>query len=196
MSGRGPASGAAVLHSATASWVVLKCTSGFLSALESRPRPPAPRRYSIQLIGAASLVAQKRKAAAVDVEDVSKAYTLFLDVQRSVQYLQVGAGRCPACCDVHAVLFLDVRRSVQYLQVGAGCCAVHAVHAVLFLDVRRSAQLGAVVACAVLCVLGVPLCHAVVDAAGATPHAGHAQRCSACSVLLLPRPCCACVRYD
>ncbi|PRW39102.1 ruvB-like 2 [Chlorella sorokiniana] len=45
-------------------------------------------RYAIQLIGAASLVAQKRKAAAVDVEDVSKAYTLFLDVQRSVQYLQ------------------------------------------------------------------------------------------------------------
>jgi hypothetical protein len=47
-------------------------------------------RYAIQLIGAASLIAQKRKAAAVEVEDVSRAYTLFLDVQRSVQYLQVG----------------------------------------------------------------------------------------------------------
>ena len=97
--------------------MALSCTSGFLSAPESHPHPPAPSRYSIQLIGAASLVAQKRKAAAVDVEDVSKAYTLFLDVQRSVQYLQVGAGRC-AVHAVHAVLCLDVQRSVQYLQVG------------------------------------------------------------------------------
>ena len=45
-------------------------------------------RYAIQLISAAALVAQKRKAAAVGVEDISRAYTLFLDVQRSVQYLQ------------------------------------------------------------------------------------------------------------
>lgn len=45
-------------------------------------------RYAIHLISAASLAAQRRKAAAVDVEDVSKAYTLFLDVNRSVQYLQ------------------------------------------------------------------------------------------------------------
>ena len=45
-------------------------------------------RYAIHLISAASLAAQRRKATAVDVEDVSKAYTLFLDVNRSVQYLQ------------------------------------------------------------------------------------------------------------
>ena len=45
-------------------------------------------RYAIHLISAASLAAQRRKSAAVEVEDVSKAYTLFLDVKRSVQYLQ------------------------------------------------------------------------------------------------------------
>jgi RuvB-like protein 2 len=45
-------------------------------------------RYAIHLISAASLAAQRRKSAAVEVEDVSKAYSLFLDVNRSVQYLQ------------------------------------------------------------------------------------------------------------
>jgi RuvB-like protein 2 len=45
-------------------------------------------RYAIHLVSAAALAAQRRKATAVDVEDVSKAYTLFLDVKRSVQYLQ------------------------------------------------------------------------------------------------------------
>jgi RuvB-like protein 2 len=45
-------------------------------------------RYAIHLISAASLAAQRRKAAAVGVEDVAKAYSLFLDVKRSVQYLQ------------------------------------------------------------------------------------------------------------
>jgi RuvB-like protein 2 len=45
-------------------------------------------RYAIYLISAASLAAQRRKASSVEVEDVSKAYTLFLDVKRSVQYLQ------------------------------------------------------------------------------------------------------------
>lgn len=43
-------------------------------------------------------MAQKRKAAAVDVEDVSKAYTLFLDVQRSVQYLQASALLSDTAC--------------------------------------------------------------------------------------------------
>jgi RuvB-like protein 2 len=45
-------------------------------------------RYAIHLISSASLVAQRRKSTKVEVEDVSKAYTLFLDVNRSVQYLQ------------------------------------------------------------------------------------------------------------
>jgi RuvB-like protein 2 len=45
-------------------------------------------RYAIHLISAAALVSQRRKAKEIAVEDVSKAYTLFLDVKRSVQYLQ------------------------------------------------------------------------------------------------------------
>ena len=39
-------------------------------------------------------MAQRRKAAAVGIEDVSRAYTLFLDVKRSVQYLQVCSFIC------------------------------------------------------------------------------------------------------
>lgn len=41
--------------------------------------------YALHLITTAALIAHRRKAAAVDVEDISKAYTLFLDVKRSVQ---------------------------------------------------------------------------------------------------------------
>lgn len=44
-------------------------------------------RYAIQLITAASICAQKRKAAEVDIEDVSRVYSLFVDVQRSTQFL-------------------------------------------------------------------------------------------------------------
>lgn len=32
-------------------------------------------------------MATKRKAAAVEVEDISRAYTLFLDVKRSAQFM-------------------------------------------------------------------------------------------------------------
>ena len=44
-------------------------------------------RYAIQLITAASLAALRRKAAAVDTEDVSRVYTLFIDVKRSTQFM-------------------------------------------------------------------------------------------------------------
>ena len=44
-------------------------------------------RYSIHLITAAALVAHKRKSAEVDVEDISKVYSMFLDVQRSTQFM-------------------------------------------------------------------------------------------------------------
>jgi len=44
-------------------------------------------RYAIHLIATANLIARKRKAPEVDVEDISRAYTLFLDQKRSVQYL-------------------------------------------------------------------------------------------------------------
>lgn len=39
------------------------------------------------MITAAALIAARRKAAEVEIEDVSRAYTLFLDVKRSEQYL-------------------------------------------------------------------------------------------------------------
>ena len=45
-------------------------------------------RYAIHLLSAAAMAAARRKAGAVGVEDVAKAYSLFLDVRRSVQYLQ------------------------------------------------------------------------------------------------------------
>ncbi len=41
-------------------------------------------RYGIHLITTANLVAQKRKAAEVDVADIRKVYGLFVDVKRSV----------------------------------------------------------------------------------------------------------------
>eukprot|EP00884_Botryococcus_braunii_P018613 jgi/Botrbrau1/5435/Bobra.182_1s0037.1 len=44
-------------------------------------------RYAIHLITAAALIAMRRKVSDVDIEDVSRAYTLFLDVKRSEQYL-------------------------------------------------------------------------------------------------------------
>lgn len=45
-------------------------------------------RYSIHLITAAALVCAKRKAGLVDVEDVKRVYSLFVDVQRSTQFLK------------------------------------------------------------------------------------------------------------
>lgn len=44
-------------------------------------------RYSIQLITTSSLVAQKRKAQEVEVEDIRRVYSMFADVKRSIQYL-------------------------------------------------------------------------------------------------------------
>jgi len=44
-------------------------------------------RYAIHLITAAQLVATKRKATEVDVEDIKRVYNLFVDVKRSTQFL-------------------------------------------------------------------------------------------------------------
>ena len=46
-------------------------------------------RYALHLITVANLVAKRRKKSAVDVDDVRRVYTLFLDVKRSTQYLVV-----------------------------------------------------------------------------------------------------------
>ncbi|KAF9550045.1 RuvB-like 2, partial [Lunasporangiospora selenospora] len=50
-------------------------------------------RYSIHLITAASFVAKKRKATAVDVADIKRVYSLFLDEKRSVQMLKEYQGQ-------------------------------------------------------------------------------------------------------
>lgn len=44
-------------------------------------------RYSIQLITAAAIVCQRRKGTEVDIEDISKVYSMFVDVKRSTQFL-------------------------------------------------------------------------------------------------------------
>lgn len=44
-------------------------------------------RYAIQLITAASIVAQKRKAMEVGLDDISRVYSLFVDVKRSTQFM-------------------------------------------------------------------------------------------------------------
>ncbi|CCJ31442.1 unnamed protein product [Pneumocystis jirovecii] len=45
-------------------------------------------RYSIHLIATAHFIAQKRKSLQIDIEDIQRSYTLFLDQARSVQYLE------------------------------------------------------------------------------------------------------------
>ncbi|KAI7962867.1 hypothetical protein MJO28_000961 [Puccinia striiformis f. sp. tritici] len=45
-------------------------------------------RYGIQLITTSSMVAKRRKSKEVDVADIKKCYTLFLDEKRSVSYLK------------------------------------------------------------------------------------------------------------
>merc|ERR1712093_750984 len=45
-------------------------------------------RYAIQLITASNLVAKRRKSSTVEIPDVRRVYTLFLDEKRSVQFLR------------------------------------------------------------------------------------------------------------
>ena len=45
-------------------------------------------RYAIQMITAASLVAQKRKAQEVDKEDLRRVYQMFVDIKRSTEFLK------------------------------------------------------------------------------------------------------------
>merc|ERR1711959_218344 len=44
-------------------------------------------RYAIHMIMAASLVCSKRKGTEVEVEDIKRVYSLFVDVKRSTQFL-------------------------------------------------------------------------------------------------------------
>jgi len=49
-------------------------------------------RYALNLISCAQVVARKRKAVEVDVEDLRKAYKYFMDEKRSVQWLKEQQG--------------------------------------------------------------------------------------------------------
>jgi RuvB-like protein 2 len=45
-------------------------------------------RYAIQLITTSSLLASKRKSSEVDLVDIRRAYSMFLDIKRSSDYLR------------------------------------------------------------------------------------------------------------
>ncbi len=45
-------------------------------------------RYAIHLITTSNLVSQKRKSHEVDIQDIRKVYSLFVDIKRSTQFLK------------------------------------------------------------------------------------------------------------
>jgi RuvB-like protein 2 len=49
-------------------------------------------RYALNLISCAQVLARKRKSEKVDVEDLRRAYTYFMDEKRSVQWLKEQQG--------------------------------------------------------------------------------------------------------
>jgi len=49
-------------------------------------------RYGLNLISCAQVLARKRKAERVDVDDLRRAYTYFMDEKRSVQWLKEQQG--------------------------------------------------------------------------------------------------------
>ncbi|KAG2069462.1 TIP49-domain-containing protein [Suillus decipiens] len=49
-------------------------------------------RYALNLISCAQVIARKRKSDAVDVEDLRRSYTYFMDEKRSVQWLKEQQG--------------------------------------------------------------------------------------------------------
>jgi RuvB-like protein 2 len=49
-------------------------------------------RYALNLISTAQIIARKRKAEKVDVEDLRRAYTYFMDEKRSLQWLKEQQG--------------------------------------------------------------------------------------------------------
>jgi RuvB-like protein 2 len=44
-------------------------------------------RYAMHLITTANLIAQKRKSTEIDMEDISRVFDLFIDVERSKKFL-------------------------------------------------------------------------------------------------------------
>jgi RuvB-like protein 2 len=44
-------------------------------------------RYAIQLITTSNIVAIQRKSSQVEVQDIRRVYSMFVDVKRSIEYL-------------------------------------------------------------------------------------------------------------
>merc|ERR1712022_9189 len=57
-------------------------------ALLTRIGTDTTLRYAIHMITAAHLVCQKRQGTEVDIQDIKKVYTLFMDLKRSVKMLE------------------------------------------------------------------------------------------------------------
>ncbi|KAG6330546.1 hypothetical protein ID866_8543 [Astraeus odoratus] len=49
-------------------------------------------RYALNLISCAQMISRRRKAEHVDIEDLRRAYTYFMDEKRSVQWLKEQQG--------------------------------------------------------------------------------------------------------
>ena len=49
-------------------------------------------RYALNLISCAQIIASKRKTDQVDVDDLRRAYTYFMDEKRSVQWMDEQQG--------------------------------------------------------------------------------------------------------
>jgi RuvB-like protein 2 len=49
-------------------------------------------RYALNLISCAQVMARKRKSETVDVEDLRRSYSYFMDEKRSVQWLKEQQG--------------------------------------------------------------------------------------------------------
>ena len=49
-------------------------------------------RYALNLIACSRVISRKRKAEQVDVEDLRRAYSYFMDEKRSVQWLKEQQG--------------------------------------------------------------------------------------------------------
>ncbi len=62
--------------------------SGDSLALLTKISEETSLRYASNLISVSSQIAAKRRADVVEIQDIKKAYTLFLDSGRSVQFLQ------------------------------------------------------------------------------------------------------------
>lgn len=67
-------------------------------------------RYALNLISCAQIVARKRKAEKVDVDDLRRAYMYFMDERRSVQWLKEQQG---------SLMFEEVGQAESGMDVGA-----------------------------------------------------------------------------